>query len=83
MVGPSSLLIVVPSQTINRQTTVNSSYRCAKNKASSSYEKIKTSFFVLELNWHFAFLYQILYNAIFCKQMLYANYRSCSAKKYY
>ena len=46
---PISLSIVVPSQTKDCQTTLNSSYRCAKNKASSSYKEIKSSFLCLNL----------------------------------
>ena len=51
MVGPSSLPIAVPSQTKDQQTTLNSSYRCAENKAStgSSYEETETSFLCLNL----------------------------------
>ena len=63
MVDPSSLTIAVPSQTKDQQKTLYSSSGCAKRKSSSSNEKIKT-FFELKFNWHFAFLYQILYSAI-------------------
>ena len=49
MVGPISLPIVVPGQTKDQQATLNSSYRCAKNKVSSLYKKIKTSFLFLNL----------------------------------
>ena len=49
MVRPSSLSIMMPSPKKDWQAALNSSYRCAKNKASHSYEKIKTSFSSINL----------------------------------
>ena len=48
--GPSNLPIVLPSQRNDCETTLNSSYRCAKNKASSSYKRIRVKHLFLFLN---------------------------------